>query len=113
MVGGPQALRGPETAALLSAAWGRQIRFESLPVAAFAERMGELFGNGDRLNSERITRDLQRVYQWYNTENPSPFTVDMAKFLARYPLALLNVKDWAMQNPIFDKEPDVGSGSKA
>jgi len=111
VVGGPQALRGRDTAAALSSAWGREIRFESLPVATFAQRMGELFGGGDRSSSERIAIDLQRIYSWYNTHSPSPFTVDMTNFLTRYPLAMLSVEDWAMRHRILDKQPCASIGS--
>lgn len=111
VVGGPQALRGRDTAAALSAAWGREIRFESLPVPVFSQRMGELFGGGDRSSSERIAKDLQRIYSWYNTQSPSPFTVDMTNFLARYPLAMLSVEDWAMQHRVLDERPPAADRS--
>ncbi|MFU8764946.1 MAG: SDR family oxidoreductase [Haliea sp.] len=112
VVGGPQALRGRDTAAALSAAWGMEIRFESLPVATFSQRMGDLFGGGDRSSGERIAKDLQRIYSWYNTQSPSPFTVDMTAFLQRYPLPMLSVKDWAMQHRIFDQRPPAANRSK-
>lgn len=100
VVGGPEPLRGAETAAALSRAWGHEIRFESLPVGDFARRMGELFAANDPSGARRIERDLEAVYRWYNEAEPSPFTVDMRDFLARYPIALRTVEDWAREHPI-------------
>ncbi|MEQ9465741.1 MAG: NmrA family NAD(P)-binding protein [Haliea sp.] len=101
VIGGPEALRGAETAAALSRAWGREIRFESLPVEDFARRMGGLFGGGDRAAEDRIATDLHAIYSWYNTQRPSPFTVDMSQFRQRHALPLLRVDDWARLHPIF------------
>lgn len=95
VVGGPESLRGEETAAALSRAWGREIRFESLPVAQFAQQMSALFAPDEPSRAARIERDLEAVYRWYNESLPSPFTVDMRDFLAHYPIALRSVEDWA------------------
>lgn len=100
VVGGPEPLRGAETAAALSRAWGREIGFESLPVESFAHNMGELFAADDPVAARRIKRDLAAVYRWYNEARPSPFTVDMTGFLAHYPMPLRTVEDWARQHPM-------------
>lgn len=101
VVGGPEALCGPQTAAALGHAWGREVQFQSLPVADSAARMGELFGAGEPGLCARIAADLGRIYRWYNDAEPSPFTVDMQPFLRRYPLALTSVSDWARANPLW------------
>lgn len=54
VVGGPEALRGEETAVALSRAWGRSIRFESLPVVQFARQMGQLFAPDDPATAELV-----------------------------------------------------------
>jgi uncharacterized protein YbjT (DUF2867 family) len=100
IVGGPQALRGAETAAALSRAWGKDICFESLPVAEFARHMGALFAPDEPARAARIERDLRAVYRWYNEAQPSPFTVDMRAFLARYPVNLQTVEAWARKHPL-------------
>ncbi|KGE04976.1 SDR family oxidoreductase [Pseudohaliea rubra] len=105
IVGGPEALRGRETAAALSRAWGERIGFESLPVAAFAAKMGELFAGGERSAADRIAADLEAIYRWYNDAEPSPFTVAMDDFQARYRLKLTTVYDWARQNPLLAWRP--------
>jgi len=102
VVGGPEALRGPETAAALSRAWGREIRFESLPVEQFAYRMASLLSGKDKSAPARIARDLEAVYRWYNGARPSPFTVEMKDFMRRYALSLQSVEEWARAHPVFE-----------
>jgi uncharacterized protein YbjT (DUF2867 family) len=101
IVGGPEALRGPETAAALSRAWGETVRFESLPVEAFAREMGALFGGGERSASERITADLAAIYRWYNEARPSPFTVAMEALQARYGISLTTVYQWGLKHRLL------------
>ena len=104
VVGGPEPLCGPQTAAELSRAWGEIITFDSFPVADFAHAMGTLFGGGEHSDPARITADLERVYRWYNDAKPSPFTVDMSPFLRRYPIAMTTVYDWACQHRLLQSE---------
>ena len=94
IVGGPEALKGAQTAAALSRAWGQTVRFESLSIEAFAREMGSLFGGGERSAADRITADLAAIYRWYNEARPSPFTVDMKALQARYGIALTTVYQW-------------------
>ena len=108
VVGGPEALRGEQTAAALGRAWGRPIRFESLPVAQFARQMGQLFAPDDPATAARIERDLAAVYRWYNESVPSPFTVDMREFLSRYSLELQTVETWAKAHPLSQEYIPTG-----
>ncbi|PLW83635.1 hypothetical protein CWI75_04600 [Kineobactrum sediminis] len=101
VVGGPQALRGEETAAALGRAWGRDIHFESRPLEDFADAMARLFAPDSAAGQSRIHADLLRVYRWYNERQPSPFTVDMSRFLAEYPMTLTSVEEWARQHNPF------------
>ncbi len=101
VVGGPEALRGSETAAALSRAWGQTVRFESLPVETFAQEMGLLFGGGERSASERIAADLAAIYRWYNEARPSPFTVDMEALQAQYGISLTTVYQWGLEHRLL------------
>lgn len=102
VIGGPEALRGRETASALSRAWGIDVAFESMPIPTFAQTMAGLFAKADDAQAERIARDLEAVYTWYNNEQPSPFTVDMSEFLERFPVSLTRVEDWAARHPLND-----------
>ncbi|EED35391.1 NmrA-like family protein [Luminiphilus syltensis NOR5-1B] len=100
VVGGPQALKGPETAAALSRGWDTPIDFESLPIPVFAERMGALFAGGNAGKAATIADELARIYSWYNEAAPSPFTVDMTPLVDRFGLELTTVEQWAAANPL-------------
>ncbi len=94
-VGGPEAVRGPDLARRLGAAIGRALRFESEPVTEFAARMGRLFEAGASLESRRLSAQLARIYQWYNSAPSRPFYVDMKPVLEVLPVALTSVEQWA------------------
>ena len=98
IIGGEHALRGEETAAALSSAWGRKIQFQSLSIDSFSKNMSMLFAPHDPVKAARIKRDLYSIYRWYNESSPSPLTVDMSEFLKRYNLKLSTVEMWAKQH---------------
>jgi len=101
VVGGPEALRGRDTAVALGRAWAQDIQFESRSIGEFARAMAGLFAPGNTVTQQRIQRDLRSVYNWYNERRPSPFTVDMSDFLAEYPMTLTTIDDWARDNNPF------------
>lgn len=94
-VGGPEALRGPDLAARLSAVAGRRIGFETLPVPQFARRMAEAFRHSATLDETALTAALERIYSWYNDSPLQPFRVDMAPVLAELPATLETLEEWA------------------
>lgn len=93
-VGGPDAVRGPELAVRLSPIVGRQLRFETLPVAEFARRMAARFGEAS-LPTPKLIEALERIYHWYNYGVERPFTVDMAPVLAELPAPPETIEQWA------------------
>lgn len=95
VVGGPEALTGDETAAALSRALGTPCAFESLDVPTFAAEMATLFAPKTGVDAATIADALVRVYTWYNTALERPFQVDMAPVLARLPVTLTPLEDWA------------------
>ena len=101
IIGGPEALKGAETAAALSRAWGQTVRFESLPIETFAREMGSLFGGGEHSAVDRITADLAAIYRWYNEARPSPFTIDMKALQARYGITLTTVYQWGRRHRLL------------
>ncbi|RMF11566.1 MAG: hypothetical protein D6763_02755 [Alphaproteobacteria bacterium] len=95
VVGGPETLRGPDVAAILSTTLGRSITFESEPTEAFAQRMGALFSRRTGQSVARTARDLARIYDWYNTSPVHPFKVDMDPTSRRLGLTLTPFSEWA------------------
>ena len=94
-VGGPEVLRGPDVARLLSRASGREIRFVSQLVDAFAERMRAVFARDASLDADALTGELARIYRWYNEAPEKPFRVDMAPVLRELPVQLTTFAEWA------------------
>jgi uncharacterized protein YbjT (DUF2867 family) len=94
-VGGPEVLRGPDVARILSAVTGREIRFVSQPIDAFAARMHAVFARDASLDAGALTGELTRIYRWYNDAPEKPFRVDMAPVLRELPVALTTFAEWA------------------
>jgi uncharacterized protein YbjT (DUF2867 family) len=94
-VGGPEILRAPMLAEILTELTGRPIEFHSLPIDEFAARMGRLFARDATLDSTRLTRALRDIYEWYNTSSTQPFRIDVAPLLAQLPVTLTTFRDWA------------------
>jgi uncharacterized protein YbjT (DUF2867 family) len=94
-VGGPEVLRGPDVARILSAVTGREIRFVSQPVEAFAARMHAVFARDASLDADALTGELTRIYRWYNEAPEKPFRVEMAPVLRELPVTLTTFAEWA------------------
>lgn len=94
-VGGPEVLRGPETAERLTRALGKPIRFETLPIPQFARRMSKVFGSAQSLDPQRLEAELERIYRWYNESPERPFQTDMSEVLEHLPVELTPIEAWA------------------
>ena len=94
-VGGPEILRGPDVARMLSAATGRSIAFLSQPVDAFAARMHAVFARDASLDADALTGELARIYRWYNEAPERPFRVEMGPVLRELPVRLTTFAEWA------------------
>jgi uncharacterized protein YbjT (DUF2867 family) len=94
-VGGPEILRGPEVARILSSVTRREIRFVSQPVDAFAARMHQVFARDASLDADALTTELARIYRWYNDAPEKPFCVDMTPVLRELPVTLTRFAEWA------------------
>lgn len=94
-VGGPEVMRGPDVARILSEAAGRQIEFVSQPIEAFCARMRRVFERSSTLDAAAMVTELERVYRWYNESPEKPFRVDMAPVLRELPVRLTTFREWA------------------
>ena len=95
MVGGPQALRGADVAAILSEVSGRSIEFVSQSVADFCAAMRAQLKAATEAERERMLSELERIYRWYNESPDKPFKVDMQPVLKLLPVRLTPLRDWA------------------
>lgn len=94
-IGGPEALKGPETAQHLSAALGRRIDFQSMPVAEFGTIMAGLFADKNTYDAAKISGELVKIYTWYNTSPLEPFKVDMTHLIDKLGLRPTYFSQWA------------------
>lgn len=98
-VGGREAIRGPDLAHRIGQAIGRPLRFETLPIDQFADRMAGVFGGSEALDRDTLIAALSRIYDWYNSSPVRPFYVDMDPILAELPVELESVEQWAQRQP--------------
>jgi uncharacterized protein YbjT (DUF2867 family) len=109
-VGGPEALRPPEVADLLSEVLGRPVVYRQITPREFGERMYDIFKDVSGLDRRMYVSSLERHYEYKNETNP--FFVDMRPVLDRIPLELTTMRDWlGMQTWSAEAEELVGSVS--
>ncbi|MBP7614939.1 MAG: NmrA family NAD(P)-binding protein [Steroidobacteraceae bacterium] len=94
-VGGPELLRGPDLARILSELTGRQIAFSSEAVETFCMRMREAFVASATIDADRLVEELGRIYRWYNESAERPFRIDMRPVLRDLPVTLTTFATWA------------------
>jgi hypothetical protein len=109
-VGGPEILRPPEVAELLSETLQRPIVYRQITPREFGERMYEVFKSVSGLDRETYVSNLEQHYLFKNETNP--FRVDMQPVLERIPMRLTPMREWLQRQPWFaeQREP-VGSVS--
>jgi nucleoside-diphosphate-sugar epimerase len=91
-VGGPEALRPPDVADLLSDVLGRPIVYRQITPREFGERLYDVFKDVSGLDRETYASNLERHYLFKNQTNP--FLVDMRPVLDRIPIVLTPMREW-------------------
>lgn len=94
-VGGPQALRPTDVAALLSETLDRPVSYRQITPREFGERMYGLFHDVSGLDEETYVSTLEQHYVFKNAANP--FFVPMDALLARLPIELTSMSAWLGQ----------------
>lgn len=94
MLGGPETLATEQTIAILGEAIGRPIRHDYVPPRAFGElmhaRTGGLFADA------KAFADHFDSFYGFSIRSPlRPFEVDMGPLLARLPVPLTTLREWA------------------
>lgn len=95
VLGGPETLKPADVAEALSAALGRKITYQMLPIRAFGEVMWNLFHEVSTMSHEAYVERLTTFYTFNNDSPVRPFKVDMQKLHNLIPLPLTTLKDWA------------------
>jgi uncharacterized protein YbjT (DUF2867 family) len=102
-LGGPEALVGDQVAANLSAAIGRNVRFESLAPEEFAARMSAMVTGSREVTPLSIYDGMAKFYAFYNAEATSPLRVNPHSARDLLGMAPTRHLDWA-------KRQDWGAG---
>ncbi|MEM7569213.1 MAG: NmrA family NAD(P)-binding protein [Pseudomonadota bacterium] len=106
VIGGPQTLQPADVAAILSKALSREIQYEHSTPRAFAETINALFADVLDLPREMHIQSIDDFYTYNNQSNLKPMVVDMAPVLARLPVELESLEDWAKRQDWTAPEGD-------
>ena len=95
-IGGPDVLKPPQVAELLTKAVGRPVRYDPSTPAQFGKHLADAFGNemGD-VERAVIEPSIAAFYEYNNASPTKPFRVDMAPVLERIPIKLETMAQWA------------------
>jgi uncharacterized protein YbjT (DUF2867 family) len=109
-IGGPERLRPPEVAAILSEAVGRPVRYHPYTPREYGAVLADSFGlKGEARDA--TTRVFEDFYIFNNFSPHKPFAVDMEGVLEKIPLKLETLREWAARQEwrITDKpRPPAG-----
>lgn len=105
VIGGPEVLKPADVAAILSKTLGKPVTFDSLTPRAFAELMWEIFKDVMDTQRDTFIAGLDDFYTFNNTVTSKPMVVDMAPVLARLPVSLTTMADWAAQQDWTPPKP--------
>lgn len=110
LVGGPEALKPEQVADILSEAMGKKITFDYITPLQFGHRMYDLFGNVSPLDRDTYAAAMDDFYTYVNDREGFTFRVDVDALLARIPIELNTMRDWAMQQDwaLRDEGPSGG-----
>lgn len=96
VIGGPERLRPPQVAEILSETLGRPVRYEPSTPEEFGQRLADAFGDDMPASMrEPMVRHIAEFYRFNNTSPRRPFSVDMAPVLARIPIEMETMRAWA------------------
>ena len=103
VIGGPERLRPPQVAEILSETLGRPIRYEPSTPEEFGRRLVAAFGDDmPQVMREPMVRHIAEFYAFNNTSERRPFSVDMAPVLARIPMQMETMRQWAARQSWAD-----------
>jgi len=93
-IGGPERLKPPQVAEILSEVLGKPIRYIPYTPREYGAKLADSFGLTGEAH-EVTTRTFEDFYMFNNFSPLKPFAVDMAPVLERIPLRLETLKEWA------------------
>ena len=95
-IGGPEILKPRTVAAYLSAAVGREVKYDPSTPDEFGRHLADAFG--DELSAEEkavLAPSIASFYEHNNNSPTTPFKVNMGPVLERIPIEMETFSDWA------------------
>jgi len=93
-IGGPERLKPPQVAAVLSETLGKPIRYIPYTPREYAAKLAESFGLEGAARDATI-RTFEDFYMFNNFSPLKPFAVDMSGVLEKIPLKMETLREWA------------------
>ncbi len=95
-IGGPEILKPPQVAKLLSRAAGREVKYDPSTPKQFGKHLADAYGD-EMGDAERavIEPSIAAFYEFNNNSPLKPFKVDMGPVLERIPVEMESMAQWA------------------
>lgn len=93
-LGGPERLKPPQVAQMLSKAVGREVRYDPCTPAEFGKLLCDAFPDMGPAERATIEPFMEAFYTFNNTSPVHPFEVDMGPVLERIPIELETMETW-------------------
>ncbi len=95
-IGGPEALKPPQVAEILTRAVGRPVKYDPSTPAEFGRHLAGAYGDAMPAAERAVVEPSIAAFYEFNNASPlHPFKVDMAPVLARIPIELETMAAWA------------------
>jgi uncharacterized protein YbjT (DUF2867 family) len=94
-LGGPERLKPPQVAAILSDVLGRTIRYIPLTPREYGVKLADSFGLMPGPERDATIRTFEDFYIFNNFSPLKPFAVDMTETLKLIPIGMETLKEWA------------------
>ena len=95
-IGGPERIKPPQVAEILTQTIGRTIRYDPCTPKQFGKLLCDAFGDEMGSQEREIMEAGMDAFYTYNNESPlHPFQVDMGPVLERIPIQMETMAEWA------------------
>ena len=94
-IGGPQKLKPPQVAQMLSKTLGRTVRYDPCTPKEFGKLLASAYGDDMPAEERAVIEPGMEAFYTFNNNSPlKPFSVDMGPVLERIPIQLETMAEW-------------------
>ena len=95
-IGGPERIKPPRVAEILSRATGRPVRYDPCTPTEFGKLLCNAYGDEMSAAERATTEAAMEAFYNFNNDSPlHPFQVDMGPVLERIPIEMETMAEWA------------------